>query len=70
MEPPSGCSSSSLDVGQWKPGMTFGDFAEVCVHHTSREGPCCRDAHEENAARPMLVWIVFLLQATIKHNYA
>lgn len=29
MAPPEGCSSSDIGVGQWKPGMTFGEFAEV-----------------------------------------
>jgi isopenicillin N synthase-like dioxygenase len=33
MEPPGGCSSSSIGVGQWKPGMTFGDFAEATIAH-------------------------------------
>ena len=71
MEPPGGCSGSSIGDGQWKPGMTFGDFAEVRgVHHISQQGRCCHHSHAMSLGRGVLTNIPCPPQATIAHNYA
>lgn len=60
MDPPGGCNGSSIGIGQWKPGMTFGDFAEVRgVHRTSQQGRCCHHSHAMSLGRGVLTRTLF-----------
>ena len=31
MEPPEGSDSDAIGIGQWRPGMSFGDFTEATI---------------------------------------
>jgi len=31
MEPPAGSDSDAIGIGQWRPGMSFGEFSEATM---------------------------------------